>query len=63
MFVLIKIYEEIIPIGNGQTFINKTLLYSFYEMFINVMWLKILMMRTEEYIFWGVSIQVYWCFR
>jgi len=42
----ITIYEEIIPIINGQTCINNTLLYNFYQMFKNVVRIKKLTMVT-----------------
>ena len=63
----ITIYEAIIPIINGQIFINKTLLYNFYQMFINVVRFKMIMMVNEEYVLWGVTpfsrVQEYWSFR
>jgi hypothetical protein len=54
MFVLITIYENIIPTANGQIFTNKTLFHSYYKTFINAVRFKALMMLTKEYVFWGV---------
>lgn len=53
----IRIYEEIIPIINGQICINNTLLYNFYQIFKKFVRLKKLTMVTEECLLGSNAIQ------